>query len=120
MKRSSRIKIWKKSKIAGPSTAEGKPLKEDHNTVYWPTRLLAYDIPNARIHTYGYDSSISRFFDGPANQSTITDNGRALLSSIASQRQHCQGRPLMLIVHSLGGIVVKSVSPPARNIYGRV
>ena len=83
---------------------------QDRDIVYWPTRLLAHDLPDARIFTYGYDSQVTHFFNGPANQSTVTDNGRALLSSIASQRYNCQRRPLMLIVHSLGGIVVKSVT----------
>ena len=69
---------------------------QDGNMTYWPIRLLAHDLPTARIFTYGYDSRVTHFFNGPANQNTITDNGRALLSSIASQRQNCLGRPVLL------------------------
>ena len=108
--RVSKLKFWKTKSEGSPSSAGGKPasMKNDKVT-YWPTELLAPDLPTARVFTYGYDSSVTHFFSGPASQNTITDNGRALLSSIASQRLDCIGRPLMLIVHFLGGIVVKSV-----------
>ena len=81
---------------------------------YWPTDLLAHDLPSARIFTYGYDAQISHFFDGPASQNTITQNGRQLLTSIASKRRECLARPILFIAHSLGGIVVKSVRPTLR------
>ena|SRR2546421_445992 len=108
--RTSKLKFWKNKAEEATSSADGEPaLAHDNNITYWPTKLLAPDLPTARIFTYGYDSRVSHFFNGPANKNTITDNGRALLSSIASQRQDCVGRPMLLIVHSLGGIVVKSV-----------
>ena len=81
---------------------------------YWPTDLLAHDLPSARIFTYGYDAQISHFFNGPASQNTITQNGRQLLTSIASKRRECLARPILFIAHSLGGIVVKSVRPTLR------
>lgn len=103
------MKFWKKPEEATSSASGAATSAQNQGTLYWPTRLLAHDLPNARVFTYGYDSRVSHFFNGPASKNTITDNGRALLDSIASQRQNCQGRLLMLIVHSLGGIVVKSV-----------
>ena len=104
-----RPKLWKnKAKEADKSNEDELALAQ-YDVTYWPTELLAPDLPTARIFTYGYDSRVSHFFNGPASQNTITDNGRALLSSIASQRRDCLGRPLLFIVHSLGGIVVKSV-----------
>ena len=107
-------KLWnrrKKGKQTNSSASTSGIAASDDGDCYWPADLLARDLPTARIYTYGYDSSISHFFNGPANQSTITDNGRALLTSIASSRRDCCARPLLLIVHSLGGIVVKSVRP---------
>ena len=109
--RPSKLKFWKPKADKANSTDNDTEVGRDGDTTYWPNELLAHDLPTARIFTYGYDSSVSHFFNGPANQNSITDNGRALLSSIASQRHHCLGRPLLLIVHSLGGIVVKSVRP---------
>ena len=106
----SKLKFWKSKAEEATSSADKEPARgKDDNVTYWPTKLLAPDLPTARIFTYGYDSRVSHFFNGPVNENTITDNGRALLSSIASQRQDCHGRPMLLIVHSLGGIVVKSV-----------
>jgi hypothetical protein len=49
----------KENAEAGPST----PLE-----VFWPFDLLASDIKDIRILTYGYDSHVSKFFIGPANQ----------------------------------------------------
>lgn len=58
--------------------------------------------------TYGYDSDVIKLVDN-ANFSTITAHGETLLNGLARVRESCQRRPLMLIVHSLGGLVVKSV-----------
>ncbi|KAF7552591.1 hypothetical protein G7Z17_g4200 [Cylindrodendrum hubeiense] len=76
---------------------------------FWPADLLAPDFPNARIFTYGYDSAVTHFFRGPANNSNIFDYGRDLLQRVSGQRKECPGRPLIFVVHSLGGILVKSV-----------
>jgi ankyrin repeat domain-containing protein 50 len=78
-------------------------------TCFWPFDLLAKDEPSARIFTYGYDSSISHFFGGPASKSTLMDHGAGLLQAIASRREQCRGRPLIFVAHSLGGLVVKQV-----------
>ena len=108
--KTSKLRFWRNRAEEATSSANDKStLGRDNDTTYWPTKLLAPDLPTARIYTYGYDSRVSQFFNGPANQNTVTDNGRALLSSIASQRHDCLSRPILMIVHSLGGIVVKSV-----------
>lgn len=59
--------------------------------------------------TYGYDSDVIKWLENP-NFITITSLGEMLLNGLAMVRGHCPRRPLMLIVHSLGGLVVKSVS----------
>lgn len=83
---------------------------------FWPRDLLAKDFPQARIYTYGYDSRITRFFRGTTSTSNIHDQGRGLNRAVASIRSKCRGRPLIFIAHSLGGLVVKSVSPHPTSI----
>ena len=77
--------------------------------IYWPRDLLSHDRGDARILTYGYDSRISHFFTGPANQMNISQHGEALLNSVAGERlrSKLQGRPIIFVAHSLGGLLVK-------------
>lgn len=75
--------------------------------VYWPAELLPQDCPKARIVTFGYDSRVSRFFSGPANQSNIFAHARDLLYALNRERSEAQGRPLICVAHSLGGIILK-------------
>ena len=78
-------KIWKnEGKQASYNDDDGMSTSASDHKIFGPTQLLAFDLAEARIFTYGYDSRVSHFFNGPANQSTISDNGRGLLSSIAS------------------------------------
>ncbi|KAI4924481.1 hypothetical protein J4E85_007596 [Alternaria conjuncta] len=75
---------------------------------FWPRDFLLEDFPKARIFTYGYDSSVSHFFAGPANSDNILDRGRDLLERLVTQREKVRGRPIIFVAHSLGGLVVKS------------
>lgn len=76
---------------------------------FWPRDLLAKDFPKARIFTYGYDSSVSHFFEGAANVSNIRDHARDLLQRLSGERCDCETRRLIFVAHSLGGLVVKAV-----------
>lgn len=78
---------------------------------FWPEDLLSQDFPKARILTYGYDSKPSHFQREAANFSNVRDLGQDLLQQLCSLRRDCTTRPLLVVVHSLGGLVVKSVSP---------
>jgi hypothetical protein len=78
--------------------------------LYWPYDLLAKDFKNVRILTYGYDSHVSKFFNGPANQNNIRAHGRSLLNALELYRRDDANRPLLFIVHSLGGIILKEVT----------
>jgi hypothetical protein len=49
---------------------------------YWPRDFLPASIPNARILTYGYDSSIASF----ATQASVSKFAESLLDSLAEQR----------------------------------
>lgn len=80
---------------------------EGGKSKFWLEDLLAEDIPNARIMTYGYAS------DG-SNYRYLVHNvlyGRALdlVKELGSQRDRdgTSRRPLFFIAHSLGGWIVK-------------
>ena len=90
---------------------QGNPVATKRMRTFWPRDILPYDFPNARILSYGYASKVSYFFgsDKPSHEN-LTENGRNLMNGLAAHRAEAIGRPLMLITHSLGGLVVKSVS----------
>jgi hypothetical protein len=96
--------------------------RSDEKEVFWPAELLPYDCPNARIMTWGYDSDVSKFFGGPANQGNIFTHAKDLLYALSRERTSCvrmpvnflvgantdlynqSGRPLIFVAHSLGGV----------------
>ncbi|KAI0527849.1 hypothetical protein F5B22DRAFT_652969 [Xylaria bambusicola] len=82
---------------------------KENSDVFWPRDLLSQEdcCKTARIMTYGYDSDVLKLVEN-ANFSTITTNGESLLNGLARIREDSPRRPLMLIAHSLGGLVVKS------------
>lgn len=83
--------------------------------VYWPLDLLAKDFPNSRIFTFGYDSHVSNWFKGPAASLDIYSYGESLLNGIEARRREDPERPLIFIVHSLGGLVLKDALRRSRS-----
>ncbi|KAI1391513.1 uncharacterized protein F4822DRAFT_396967 [Hypoxylon trugodes] len=70
----------------------------------WLRDFLPHSVPTARIMTYGYDTRLP----GSYSEAAITDLSRKLLESIKTTRDETsKNRPLILIGHSLGGLVVK-------------
>ncbi|KAL6792985.1 hypothetical protein J3E68DRAFT_451420 [Trichoderma sp. SZMC 28012] len=70
----------------------------------WLRDFLPISIPNARVLTYGYDTKLP----GSRSKSSILQLSRKLLESIKTTRDESTNyRPLILIGHSLGGLVVK-------------
>ena len=79
---------------------------EHENGSLWLQDFLPADLPEARIMTFGYDSTVA-FSKSVAN---IEDKALELLNALSSERvpaPGCQSRPIVFICHSLGGIVVK-------------
>lgn len=74
---------------------------------FWPYDLVPYDFGNVRLLTYGYDSHPSHFYTGRTVQMNISQHSQQLLQSITDYRRECRGRPIIFVVHSLGGILVK-------------
>ncbi|KAG4440948.1 hypothetical protein IFR05_003577 [Cadophora sp. M221] len=77
--------------------------------IFWPADFLYEDYPDLRILTYGYDSHVSRFFNGPANKSNLSQLGEGLLNRLSGERSRSKAskRPIIFVAHSLGGLVVK-------------
>jgi hypothetical protein len=78
------------------------------SAVFWPGDLLPEACPNSRILVYGYDTKITKFMTGAANKNSVLSHSKDLLFALGRTRD--VDRPLILVAHSLGGIVVKEVS----------
>lgn len=78
------------------------------SSTYWPQTLLPETVPDARIFTFGYDANIVGFLSS-ASQNSIHQHAQNLLSDLADLREKPaeQQTPLIFVVHSLGGIIVK-------------
>jgi hypothetical protein len=59
--------------------------------------------------TYGYDTHIRHRFQGPISRNTIYDIAWNFLVALEGKRRGEPSRPLLFIVHSLGGIIVKEM-----------
>lgn len=106
-------------RFLGNTTTQIEPETEisqqTHVDCFWPADFLARDFPNIRVLTYGYDSDISHFCKSPANQMTISQRARTLLEALTDQRFDCSERPIIFVVHSLGGLLVKDVIIESRK-----
>lgn len=80
-----------------------------HSAVYWPRDLLPATVPNARILTYGYDTHIRHWASQPISRNTVRDIAWDFLVALEACRREEPARPLLFVVHSLGGIVVKEL-----------
>ncbi|KFY93704.1 hypothetical protein V500_03565, partial [Pseudogymnoascus sp. VKM F-4518 (FW-2643)] len=73
----------------------------------WLRDYLPRDIQNrARILIYGYESQLH---GANTAKSIISDYGNSFMQSLMDLRQHpsCRDRPLILIGHSLGALIIK-------------
>ncbi|KAF1953171.1 hypothetical protein CC80DRAFT_451183, partial [Byssothecium circinans] len=80
------------------------------NGKLWLRDFLALKIPEARILLFGYDSSV---FNGSTMH--VTDHATNLLNRLENKRADAPERPVVFIVHSLGGLVVKQAMVEAKQ-----
>ncbi|KAJ2993782.1 hypothetical protein NUW58_g1738 [Xylaria curta] len=75
--------------------------------VYWPTDLLPEDIVGARILSFGYDADVTKI--GAVGQGSLRNHASTLVAEYAALQVGNSKRPkrLILIAHSLGGLVAK-------------
>lgn len=87
--------------------------------ICWPETLLPSVIPDARILTFGFDADVDGFLSS-ASQNTIHQHAQNLLSDLADLRDtpKDQAIPIIFVVHSLGGIVVKDALNQSSSTVG--
>lgn len=83
--------------------AFGSFKQKDHDYM-WIRDALPTDLPRARIFTYGYDTRSQAV----QNVDDLGSNLRTTLCAFRESSSDARPNPLVLIAHSLGGIVVKS------------
>lgn len=87
------------------------------NGIFWPKDLLPENIPDVRIYTWGYDADIGAL--SSASRNTIHQHAQTLLSDLVDLRasEHNE-RPIIFVVHSLGGIIVKAALNISKSTEG--
>ncbi|BBN07653.1 protein SERAC1 [Marchantia polymorpha subsp. ruderalis] len=86
--------------------------------VLWPAAWLPQDVPGAQIFSASYDLSLNvTSRNGRQDYYQIAEN---LLSSIFLHAKHYEmwSKPVVLVGHSLGGIVIKELLLKAHDIVG--
>lgn len=76
--------------------------------VCWPRDLLPLVLPDARVLTFGYDAYVARKH-GQIAQIDISHHANDLLNALSNERQQyaLATRPIIFVVHSLGGLLCK-------------
>ncbi|KAI0162080.1 hypothetical protein GGR57DRAFT_498426 [Xylariaceae sp. FL1272] len=76
--------------------------------VYWPRDFLSKEdwCQTARILAYGYDSKVTKGYE-KTNKNNLFSHAKDLLYAL--QREKPARRPVLFVVHSLGGIILKEV-----------
>ncbi|KAI8651259.1 NB-ARC domain-containing protein [Fusarium keratoplasticum] len=72
---------------------------------FWPDEFLAQDLREARVWTYGYNANVIEGLFQASNQNSVSQHGRDLAARL--ERDVDNEDPIVFVVHSLGGIVVK-------------
>ena len=84
---------------------------------YWPQDLIPTILSDARVLTYGYDTHIRHKLGSPGSQNTVYDIAWDFLIALEAERRVEPSRPVLFIVHSLGGIVVKEMLRRSSDYY---
>lgn len=80
------------------------------NGVFWLRDELPKIITNSRILTWGYDARTHG--STPLSCQTLFDHAISLIADLSLERRRTKTdeRPIVFLAHSIGGIIVKSVT----------
>ncbi|KAL3698320.1 hypothetical protein R1sor_012396 [Riccia sorocarpa] len=82
----------------------------------WPQKWLPEDFPQARIISVSYDCSTKQTeTDGKMDLDLTGEN---LVQEIGWARKHCSHRPVILVGHGFGGVVLKKLCVNAQEKKG--
>ncbi|RDW56997.1 hypothetical protein BP6252_13950 [Coleophoma cylindrospora] len=117
------IEVWHKCPNAAIDICFIHGLTGNRNTTWtasnqstpWPTTLLSPKLPSARLLTWGYDAYVVR--KSVASKNRLIDHATNLLNDLTIDREENDAsyRPVIFVVHSLGGLVCKEAIMSSRN-----
>ncbi|KAJ3534742.1 hypothetical protein NM208_g7416 [Fusarium decemcellulare] len=81
---------------------------------FWPEECLAPDMPEAKIWTYGYRSTVFEGLFRANNLNSASQHGNDL--ALKFERNIPSNEPVIFIAHSLGGILVKDAIKRSKSI----
>lgn len=88
----------------------------------WPKRLISEKLPDlrARIITYGFDAYPVTL--AATSTTRLTDHANNFLEKLTAYREEegTEARPLIIVAHSLGGLVTKMAILSSRDAEGTI
>lgn len=90
---------------------------EKQTNCFWPKEVLARDVlPPTRILSYGYDADVAHFW-ALSSQNRLNEHAGNLVNALAQlrNRSETEGRPIIFVAHSLGGLVTEDAILFSKN-----
>ncbi|KAK3990682.1 hypothetical protein QBC44DRAFT_324600 [Cladorrhinum sp. PSN332] len=110
---SSKRRVFKRLFQARSAMASRGDAGNTPTHVFWLEELLAHDIPEARVWTYGYNADVIGGLFQANNKNNVTQHSRDLAAQL--ERDINNEDPIIFVAHSLGGIVVKDALQRSEN-----
>jgi len=108
-------KLRKLMRLGSSSGSSQTQNNTPRGAAYWPRDFVPATLPQARVLTYGYDTQIRHILAGPVSQNTLYDHAGDLLAALEAHRRREPSRRLILVAHSLGGLLVKEALRRSRG-----
>jgi hypothetical protein len=89
--------------LKGDPKATWQGVDQEGKTTFWP-EWLAQDVPGVRVWSVGYPSTLTTWFG-----KTLPIAGLAGNLAMRLQTQGVGERPLIMVGHSMGGLIIKSL-----------